>query len=72
MDTAERAFKIAQQQLVLGDTSAMVVVQAEQAVQQALTAQVQARASRLVDAAALFQALGGGWWNRSPEDRPGR
>jgi len=25
---------------------------------------VQARASRLADTAALFQALGGGWWNR--------
>jgi outer membrane protein TolC len=23
-----------------------------------------ARASRLADTAALFQALGGGWWNR--------
>jgi hypothetical protein len=26
---------------------------------------VQARAARLSDAAALFQALGGGWWNRT-------
>jgi hypothetical protein len=25
---------------------------------------VQARAARLADTAALFQALGGGWWNR--------
>jgi len=25
---------------------------------------VQARANRLADTAALFQALGGGWWNR--------
>ena len=25
---------------------------------------VQARAARLTDTAALFQALGGGWWNR--------
>jgi outer membrane protein TolC len=24
---------------------------------------VQARAARLTDTAALFQALGGGWWN---------
>jgi len=26
---------------------------------------VQARAARFADTAALFQALGGGWWNRS-------
>jgi len=25
---------------------------------------VQAQANRYADAAALFQALGGGWWNR--------
>jgi hypothetical protein len=25
---------------------------------------VQAQVSRLMDTAALFQALGGGWWNR--------
>ena len=25
---------------------------------------VQAQAARYADAAALFQALGGGWWNR--------
>ena len=25
---------------------------------------MQARAARLADTAALFQALGGGWWNR--------
>jgi hypothetical protein len=25
---------------------------------------VRARADRLTDTAALFQALGGGWWNR--------
>jgi len=25
---------------------------------------VQVQAARLADTAALFQALGGGWWNR--------
>ena len=29
----------------------------------ALLALVQARAARYADTAALFQALGGGWWN---------
>jgi outer membrane protein TolC len=26
---------------------------------------IQAQASRYADTAALFQALGGGWWNRA-------
>ena len=26
---------------------------------------IQARANRLSDTVALFQALGGGWWNRA-------
>jgi hypothetical protein len=30
----------------------------------ALLAVVQAQAARYADTAALFQALGGGWWNR--------
>jgi outer membrane protein TolC len=29
---------------------------------------IRARASRFTDTAALFQALGGGWWNRPAED----
>ena len=38
---------------------------AEYAYQQTLLNLVQAQASRYADTAALFQALGGGWWNRS-------
>jgi hypothetical protein len=37
---------------------------AQQAYLQATLQVVQARAARLSDTAALFQALGGGWWNR--------
>ena len=33
--------------------------------QQAVLTEVQARAARLGDTAALYQALGGGWWNRN-------
>ena len=36
----------------------------QQAYQQALITRVQAQANRFTDTAALFQALGGGWWNR--------
>jgi NodT family efflux transporter outer membrane factor (OMF) lipoprotein len=42
-----------------------VVLNAEQTEQQALVARLQAQANRLADTTALFQALGGGWWNRA-------
>jgi outer membrane protein TolC len=32
--------------------------------QQSLILRVQAQATRYGDTVALFQALGGGWWNR--------
>jgi outer membrane protein TolC len=41
------------------------VLSAEQNYQTAAIALVKARAQRYADTAALFQALGGGWWNRS-------
>jgi outer membrane protein TolC len=37
---------------------------AETAYNQALLTRVQAQATRYGDSIALFQALGGGWWNR--------
>ena len=47
-----------------GYASYLALLNAEQAYQQSLLALIQARASRYADTAALFQALGGGWWNR--------
>jgi NodT family efflux transporter outer membrane factor (OMF) lipoprotein len=65
---AERAaatsFTIARRRLELGDTTYVVVLVAELTYQQALLARIQAQANRFTDTAALFQALGGGWWNR--------
>jgi len=55
---------IAQRRLALGDTTYVFVLLAQLTYQQALLARVQAQAARLTDTAALFQALGGGWWNR--------
>ena len=45
----------------------VAVLIAEQAYQQAELALVQAEGNRLSDTAGLFQALGGGWWNRTEE-----
>jgi NodT family efflux transporter outer membrane factor (OMF) lipoprotein len=75
---AERAaatsFEIARRRLELGDTTYVVVLLAELTYRQALLGRVQAQANRYTDTAALFQALGGGWWNRDtpePEAKPG-
>ncbi len=62
---AARNLSIAQHQLELGDISYLGLLNAEQTYQQALINMVQALAIRYSDTAALFQALGGGWWNRS-------
>ena len=61
---AQAAFDLARQQRELGTISLVAVLNAEQAYQQAEVALVQAQANRYADTAGLFQALGGGWWNR--------
>jgi len=62
---AKAAFDLAQKQRELGTISFVAVLNAEQTYQQAEQALVQAQANRYADTAALFQALGGGWWNRA-------
>ena len=65
---AEQATKnnleIARRQVQLGDISYLALLSSEQAYQQALINRIQMQASRYADTAALFQALGGGWWNQ--------
>ena len=65
---AERARRpastIARRRLELGDVGYLIVLNAELTYQAALVSLVQAQANRFTDTAALFQALGGGWWNR--------
>jgi NodT family efflux transporter outer membrane factor (OMF) lipoprotein len=63
---SDASLDIARRQLELGDLSRLAVLSAEQADDQARLALLQARANRYADAAALFQALGGGWWNEAP------
>jgi NodT family efflux transporter outer membrane factor (OMF) lipoprotein len=64
----ERAAKISQelarQQLEAGNVNIIFQLNAQITYLQAVIAVVQAKANRLADTAALFQALGGGWWNR--------
>jgi NodT family efflux transporter outer membrane factor (OMF) lipoprotein len=56
---------LAQRQLQDGYTGNLSLLNAEQAYQQALIILVQAQSNRYADTAALFQALGGGWWHRA-------
>jgi NodT family efflux transporter outer membrane factor (OMF) lipoprotein len=67
---ARRTLDITLKQQELGAISYLALLSARQAYQQALIARVQAQGSRLSDTAALFQALGGGWWNRPDEAGP--
>jgi NodT family efflux transporter outer membrane factor (OMF) lipoprotein len=62
---AKTSLDIAQRQLALGAVTYLALLNAEQTYQQAIVNRVQAQAARFADTAALFQALGGGWWNRS-------
>jgi NodT family efflux transporter outer membrane factor (OMF) lipoprotein len=68
---AERAAKKAQDltqlQYRLGYVNFLTLLGAQETYQQSLVALVQAQSNRYGDTAALFQALGGGWWNRGTE-----
>ena len=65
---AFKSLEIARRQLQLGAIGYLGLLTAENTYDTALLALVQAQAARYADTAALFQALGGGWWNR--EDVP--
>ena len=61
---AFKSLEIARRQLQLGAITYLGLLTAENTYDTALLALVQAQAARYADTAALFQALGGGWWNR--------
>jgi NodT family efflux transporter outer membrane factor (OMF) lipoprotein len=63
-DAAKLTLDLAQRQLQDGYAGDLALLNAEQAYQQACISLIQARANRFSDTAALYQALGGGWWRR--------
>ena len=63
-DAAAKSLAIVRKQLELGQVSTLAVLTVQQTYLMAILTRVQALASRYADTAALFQALGGGWWNR--------
>jgi outer membrane protein TolC len=69
LSAAKKTFDLAVKQRALGTISVVAMLNAEQAYRTAELSLVQARANRYADTAGLFQALGGGWWNRSEEPK---
>lgn len=75
-DNAEAAtaagdsLRIALAQYKYGAISQIVMLAAQQAHLQTELALAQSRADRLADTVALFQALGGGWWNSKESEAP--
>ena len=63
--TANDSFTLAREQFRSGAITYLTLLNAQRTQQQALIGLAQAQAARYADTAALFQALGGGWWNRA-------
>jgi NodT family efflux transporter outer membrane factor (OMF) lipoprotein len=61
---AKVSYDLTQRQMEVGYINYLALLNAETTYQQALLTRVQAQATRFGDTVALFQALGGGWWNR--------
>jgi NodT family efflux transporter outer membrane factor (OMF) lipoprotein len=62
-DAAKVTLDLAQRQTQSGYANELSLLVAQQAWQQARIALIQAQASRYADTAALYLALGGGWWH---------
>ena len=62
---SRRAMQLASEQFKLGGVNYVVLLTANQQYRLAFISRIQAQATRYNDTAALFQALGGGWWNQA-------
>jgi NodT family efflux transporter outer membrane factor (OMF) lipoprotein len=62
---AAKSLAVTQDQVSLGGQPFTAELTAQTTYQNAVINQAKARATRLADTAALFQALGGGWWHRN-------
>ena len=67
-DAAKVTYDLTRRQMEVGYVNYLILLNAETTYQQALILRVQAQAMRYGDTVALFQALGGGWWNRLSVD----
>jgi NodT family efflux transporter outer membrane factor (OMF) lipoprotein len=67
-NAAKVTYDLTRRQMETGYVNYLTLLSAETAYQQALLNRVQAQATRYGDTVALFQALGGGWWNRPAQN----
>jgi outer membrane protein TolC len=70
VEVALNSLDIVRKQARPGHVNSLVILNVQQTGLTALLARVQAQANRYTGTAALFQALGGGWWN--PLEIPSR
>lgn len=63
-DAAREALQLTMNQYRLGSANYINLLNAQQQYQQTAINRIQAQALRYTDTAALFQALGGGWWHK--------
>ena len=66
-NAAKKNLDITWKQYKLGGIPYLSVLEAQQQYEQIVIARIQAQAARYSDTAALFQSLGGGWWNLNKE-----
>ena len=64
---AKATLALARKQLQLGAVNYLYLLVAERNYQRTRFSLIVAQAARYADTAALFQALGGGWWNRQAD-----
>jgi NodT family efflux transporter outer membrane factor (OMF) lipoprotein len=63
-NSAKVSYDLTLRQMQAGYVTYLTLLSAETAYRQTVLTRVQAQAARYGDTVALFQALGGGWWNR--------
>jgi len=66
---AGESLDLTRKQFQLGAINYLTLLNAQRQYQEARIDIIRALAVRFADTAALFQALGGGWWNRNPQDK---
>jgi NodT family efflux transporter outer membrane factor (OMF) lipoprotein len=66
---AGESLDLTRKQFQLGAVNYLTLLNAQRQYQEARIGIVRAQAARFADTASLFQALGGGWWNRNPHDQ---
>jgi len=69
-EESAKSLAVTQDQYQLGGQPFTAVLTAQTTYQNAVISRVKAQAARLSDTAALFQALGGGWWHRQDVSPP--